>query len=156
MKRLALAAALLALSACASGGGSPSSNRADNPNLYGRTAAPAPTTVTHAIQGRETARGTFVGLGDHATSGHASVFRANGKWYISLADDFSFDGAPDPKVAFGSNGFRQEAILTRLTANTGASVYEVPATLDVGDYNEIWLWCEQFGVPLGVARLTLT
>jgi len=148
MKLLPIAvAALLSLSACASTQNTSSSYSA---------APQASTTAVHAIQGRETARGTFVGASDHATSGHASVFRANGKWYVSLADDFSFDGAPDPKVAFGADGFRQEAILARLTTNTGASVYEIPASLDVGDYNEIWLWCEQFGVPLGVAKLTLT
>ncbi len=118
-------------------------------------AAPAAPAI-HSIQGKETAVGTFVGLSDHATSGHASVFLSNGQWYISLANDFAFDGAPDPKIAFGSNGFRQEAILAPLQSNNGASVYAVPAHLDVGDYNEIWLWCEKFAVPLGVAKLTLT
>ena len=145
---LALAAALLALSACAS-------TEMKAPVSQSAT-SPQATTVAHAIQGRETARGSFVGASDHATTGHASVFRSNGKWYISLANDFTFDGAPDPKIAFGSNGFRQDAILAPLQANAGASVYEVPATLDVGDYNEIWLWCEKFSVPLGIAKLTLT
>lgn len=113
-------------------------------------------TFTHAIQGRETAVGSFTGASKHVTTGHASVFRADGKWFISLASDFFHDGSPDPKIAFGNNGFRQEAIISPLTSLTGAQVYEIPSTLDVGDYNEIWLWCEKFAVPLGVAPLTLT
>ncbi|MEM6357469.1 MAG: hypothetical protein AAF844_17545 [Pseudomonadota bacterium] len=28
--------------------------------------------------------------------------------------------------------------------------------LDIGNYTEVWIWCEQFSVPLGVAKLQLT
>ena len=42
-----------------------------------------------------------------------------------------------------------------LTSNTGASTYEVPAGINVDDYNEVWIWCDKFSVPLGVAKLSL-
>lgn len=109
----------------------------------------------HAIAGLETARGSFEGRSNHRISGTVSVFRSEGKWYVSLGRDFSFDGAPDPKVAFGEDGFRADAILGPLVDDEGASVYEVVPPLDVGDYTEVWLWCEEFAVPLGYAKLTL-
>lgn len=147
----ALLFSTMILGACASNTSAPGAT-APAPALVAAT----PAAFSHSIQGLETAKGSFVGASDHETRGHASVFRSNGKWYVSLASDFFHDGAPDPKVAFGSNGFRQEAILSPLTALAGAQVYEVPASLDVGNYNEIWIWCEKFAVPLGVAPLTLT
>ncbi|MEM9792879.1 MAG: DM13 domain-containing protein, partial [Pseudomonadota bacterium] len=37
--------------------------------------------------------------------------------------------------------------------NTGRSQYEIPSSIDVSAYNEVWIWCERFNVPLGVAKL---
>lgn len=152
----AITALAFALSACAADTTPP--GKIDPAPTLGtvQKSVAAPAIITHAIQGNETATGSFVGASKHETRGHASVFRSNGQWYVSLASDFFHDGAPDPKVAFGADGFRQEAILAPLKSLNGAQVYAVPATLDVGNYNEIWIWCEQFAVPLGVAKLTLT
>lgn len=121
----------------------------------GQTAATAAAAASGS-RSRVTARGSFVGKSDHVTTGHASVYRQGGQWIIELEDDFTHDGAPDPKVALGSDGFRQDAILGPLQSLSGRQVYAVPASLDIGDYNEVWIWCEQFSVPLGKAALTLT
>jgi hypothetical protein len=43
-----------------------------------------------------------------------------------------------------------------LKKNKGAQVYVIPANLNVGDYLEVYVWCEKFTMPLGVARLKLT
>jgi len=120
------------------------------------TTASAPTAaVTHSVHGLETATGSFQGASQHATSGTASVFRADGHWVVSLGSDFSFDGAPDPHVALGHDGYMQNATLGKLSSNHGAQVYMIPDSLDVADYNEVWIWCNQFNVPLGTAKLTL-
>ena len=111
--------------------------------------------VSHAAQGTETAHGSFTGASDHITTGTGSVFLTDAGWVVSLGSDFTFDGAPDPKVAFGNDGYDSNAILGKLESDTGAQTYVIPASLDVGDYNEIWIWCEQFDVPLGVAKLEL-
>ena len=42
---------------------------------------------------------------------------------------------------------------TKLKSNRGKQIYEVPARIDVSLYNEVWVWCERFSVPLGVATL---
>ena len=38
-------------------------------------------------------------------------------------DDFSFDGAPDPHVALGNDGYKKEASLALLSSNNGKQVY---------------------------------
>ena len=122
-----------------------------------RTAAPAPTiAASEAANATRTAKGTFVGKSNHITTGGASIGRIGKQWVVILEDDFSFDGAPDPHVALGSNGYRKDASLALLSSNSGKQVYAIPANLDVADFNEIWIWCDKFTVPLGVAKLTLT
>lgn len=137
----------LVLAACGPSGPTASSSR---------SAAAATATPTHLVDGRETARGRFTGRSGHDTSGHASVFWDGRNWVVSLASDFFFDGAPDPVIGFGNNGeFDTATILGPLESDTGAATFIVPASIDVGDYNQIYVWCELFAVPLGAADLTL-
>lgn len=100
------------------------------------------------------ASGGLTGKSGHTTRGSASVQRVDGELKVVLGSDFVFDGAPDPKVAFGKDGFLPETILAALESNRGEQLYSVPTSLDVSKYNEIWIWCERFSVPLGVAKLT--
>lgn len=138
----AAATVLLILSACG-----------QQPTATATTQAAAATSAENA---RVTARGTFAGKSNHITTGHASIARAGNQWVVILEDDFTFDGAPDPHVALGSNGYRKDASLALLSSNAGRQVYAIPASLDVADFNEIWIWCDKFTVPLGVAKLKLT
>ena len=41
----------------------------------------------------------------------------------------------------------------KLKANTCKHAFDVPAGVDAAAYNEVWIWCEKFNVPLGVAQL---
>ena len=93
--------------------------------------------------------GTFKGASNHVTTGTAEV--AGNK--VNLLGDFTFDGAPDPKVALGKDGYDSSTLMGALTSNNGASSYAIPAGIDPSDYNEVWIWCEKFNVPLGVAKL---
>jgi hypothetical protein len=108
--------------------------------------------ATPAFAGGHGKIGTFTGASDHVTSGRVEVVVADGKATINLLDDFFFDGAPDPKVALGNNGYDASTLMGPLTSNTGASTYAVPDSIDVNAYNEVWIWCERFNVPLGVAK----
>jgi len=98
--------------------------------------------------------GMFLGESGHVTSGTVEILRENGRTTVVLKADFTFDGAPDPKVALGRDGYDKSTILGPLKANTGAQSYEVPAGIDTEAYNEVWIWCEQFNVPLGLARIS--
>ncbi|MEP2027284.1 MAG: DM13 domain-containing protein [Paracoccaceae bacterium] len=99
--------------------------------------------------------GSFTGASDHITTGGVQIVKtADGGAVVILDSDFSLDGAPDPRVGFGSDGtFVEISDLGKLEHLTGVQVYIVPPSINVDDFNEVYIWCLKFGVPLGVAAL---
>ncbi|MEM7023220.1 MAG: DM13 domain-containing protein [Pseudomonadota bacterium] len=98
--------------------------------------------------------GTFVGASNHVTVGGVTVKKGTGGSQVELHDDFSLDGAPDPKLGFGNDGqYDTASRFSVLNDNTGAQTYDLPDGIDPSAYNEIYVWCEKFSVPLGVAKL---
>ncbi|MEM6570975.1 MAG: DM13 domain-containing protein [Planctomycetota bacterium] len=108
-----------------------------------------------AVEGGTTLfQGTFDGRNDHVVTGGVDVVEVDGGLVLRLADDFSLDGAPDPKIGFGKGGtYDTSTTFTPLRSNTGSQSYALPAGLDVSAYDEAYIWCEQFSVALGVAAL---
>ncbi|MEM8652644.1 MAG: DM13 domain-containing protein [Pseudomonadota bacterium] len=102
-----------------------------------------------------TGKGQFTGASDHITTGGVSIVKtANGGAVVILDSDFSLDGAPDPRVGFGKDGKYVEATdLGELSSKTGLQVYVVPASVNVDDFNEVYIWCRKFAVPLGIASI---
>ena len=99
-------------------------------------------------------RGSFTGASGHDTRGEVSVVKTAGGEKLVLGSDFSFDGAPDPKVGFGAGGtYDPESQLSHLRRNAGEQTYDIPNTLDLSGYDEVYIWCQRYSVPLGVARL---
>lgn len=151
MKSLIIsAAAVLALAGCA--GNSGTTYSAAQPVAAVQPVSAKPATA------RTTARGSFVGDKGHVTTGTGEVFRDNGQWFVRLGPDFSLDGGPDPKVALGnkaSGGYQPGTILGKLSSLNGEQVYALKPGLDIADYDQIYIWCEQFSVPLGHANLAL-
>ncbi|MDJ0895883.1 MAG: DM13 domain-containing protein [Alphaproteobacteria bacterium] len=103
--------------------------------------------------GEAVSSGTFKGLSNHVTTGGVSVVRGTDGYEVVLAKDFTFDGAPDPKLGFGNNGFVKDTLFSPLRSNTGEQIYKLPPNIDPTEFNEFYLWCEKFNVPLGVASL---
>jgi hypothetical protein len=99
------------------------------------------------------ASGAFRGKSGHAASGGVSVVKTETGVRVVLGRDFKFDGAPDPKLGFGKNGYVKASQFSVLKSNDGEQTYDIPAALDPAGYNEVWVWCEQYSVPLGVANL---
>ncbi|SFR35407.1 DM13 domain-containing protein [Litoreibacter janthinus] len=97
--------------------------------------------------------GKFKGASNHKTSGRAELVKSGQGGSVELLGDFKFDGAPDPKVALGNNGYDPKTLMGPLKSNAGASTYKLPKGVNPDDYNEVWIWCEKFNVPLGVAKL---
>ena len=98
--------------------------------------------------------GSFTGQSNHVTSGSVEVVKTDAGWEIRLGEDFSFDGAPDPRVAFGRGGkFAEGTDFEPLRANSGAQVYTVPAGIDAAGFDTVVIWCRKFSVPLGYAAL---
>ena len=111
-------------------------------------------TSSQAIAGEAVATGEFVGKSDHITTGKVTIKKVANGYLVKLGKDFSLDGAPAPRVGFGKDGkYDVKSQLGELVSNTGKQVYLIPANVNVSDYNEIYIWCEQFSVPLGVAAL---
>jgi hypothetical protein len=100
------------------------------------------------------AAGKFVGASDHVTTGGVSIIKTDSGTIVVLEPDFDFDGAPDPKLGFGKNGtYDPNSKIAHLGSDKGYQIYSVPASIDPGSYNEFYVWCEKYSVPLGVAAL---
>lgn len=111
--------------------------------------AVAAVSATNVFAGGHGRTGKFKGTNNHKTTGTAEVVGNQ----VNLLGDFTFDGAPDPKVALGKNGYDSKTLMGLLKSNNGASSYAIPAGIDASEYNEVWIWCEKFNVSLGVAKL---
>jgi len=98
--------------------------------------------------------GEFTGINNHVTKGMVSIVKTDNGHEIVMADNFFFDGAPDPKVALGKDGqYDPNTLIELLRSNTGAQRYAIPAGIDVSNYNEVHIWCEKFNVGLAIAPL---
>ncbi len=110
--------------------------------------------TTTALAGGAKKKGNFEGRSNHITSGSVKLVKDGDRYIVELGDDFSLDGGPDPRVAFGKDGtYAPDSKLGALLNLTGKQSYAVPPTMDVSGYNEVYIWCEVAGVPLGVASL---
>ena len=110
--------------------------------------------ATNAFADDASRSGQFTGASDHVTSGTVTITKDADGYIVQLGPKFFLDGAPDPKVGFGSDGgYIDGTLIGALKSNTGAQSYRVPADLNVRDFTEVYIWCERFSVPLGVAQL---
>lgn len=98
--------------------------------------------------------GSFVGASGHATSGTGQLVKLDdGTYVIRFGADFVHDGtAPDATVGLGKDGYDKTTDLGKLRENKGAQDYALPAGFDPAGYNEIYVWCTEFSVSLGVAK----
>ena len=100
-------------------------------------------------------QGTFKGANGHATSGSAQLVKLDaGGYVIRFGKDFKHDGtAPDATVGLGKSGYDKTTDLGRLREINGAQDYVLPTGFDPAGYNEIYVWCTQYAVSLGVAAV---
>jgi len=99
-------------------------------------------------------RTNFEGRSQHVTTGFVNIVRKADGYYAELQDDFSLDGAPDPVLGFGTNGeYVAASKFSSLKSITGAQSYKLGEDFNPEAYDTIFVWCEKFSVPLGVASL---
>ncbi|QIE54623.1 DM13 domain-containing protein [Pikeienuella piscinae] len=98
--------------------------------------------------------GVFSGVSGHIAAGEVEIAHTETGHELRLGENFSFDGAPDARVGFGRGGkFVAATDFEPLRANAGAQTYQLPPGLDPAAYDEVYIWCRQYAVPLGVAPL---
>ncbi len=115
------------------------------------TLAASIATAALADAGRQ---GQFTGASNHVTTGMVEIIKDGDGYAVKLGPNFSLDGAPDPKVGFGRNGtFVDGTLIGKLQSLNGEQVYRIPAGIDVSSFTDVFIWCEQFSVPLGSASL---
>ena len=103
-----------------------------------------------ALAGGHGRVGTFTGNARYGVGGRGELTDTQ----VILLDDFRFGSAPDPKIALGRDGrYDPSTLMGLLKSNAGRSTYALPAGIDASRYNEIWIWCERFNVPLASAKL---
>ncbi len=97
--------------------------------------------------------GVLQGAGGHKASGYVEIVRSAETVKVVLRDDFTLQDAPASRLAWGKDGYKRGTIFATLAKFKGAQEYTVPAGTDLSQYNEFWIWCEKFDVPLASAKL---
>ena len=116
------------------------------------TPTSTPATTSSSINAPTVASAEFSGRSDHVVLGNASIVGAPGSYQLVFDNAFDLDGAPDPVVGFGNNGAYDGATkVGPLSQHKGAQRYSLPASFDPASVGEVYVWCEKFSVPLGVA-----
>ncbi len=114
----------------------------------------APTVQAAASKSEVIANGTFKGASDHVTTGGVSVLKTSSGYVVVLENDFSLDNAPAPTLGFGKAGkFDKKTDWVKLSSKKGLQIYALPASIDPTKYDEFYVWCREFSVPLGIAKL---
>jgi hypothetical protein len=115
---------------------------------------PVPPTEPEQRVAKLAGKGSFEGLARHNAVGTAELIEIDGKYFVRFESDFKVTNGPDLFVDFGKDGQHDSsARLGKLKGSTGGQNYEVPAGINVDDYNEVWVWCRAFSVPFGKALL---
>ncbi|MEM9278624.1 MAG: DM13 domain-containing protein, partial [Pseudomonadota bacterium] len=87
------------------------------------------------------------------TSGSVQVMKSQGQWMVTFGEDFIHDGAPDPWIALGKDGFQRHGIIGELKQFKGAQSYPIGEKLNPEDFNEVYIWCVEHNTSLGRAKL---
>lgn len=120
-------------------------------------AAPA----TNEVRTIATNNGVLIDHG-HQGDGTANVITNGVQTFLRFEDDFAIDNGPDLNVylvrgvdATGPAGqFDDDFIdLGDLKGNIGAQNYEIPAGVDLTEYDTVVIWCVRFGVAFNAADL---
>ena len=87
---------------------------------------------------------------EHPASG--KVILAEGKIQLQ---DVNITNAPDPRVILAKNFDEASSVRCGpLKSFTGSHEYAIPAGTKVEDYDSVVIWCDEFSVPIGQAKLS--
>ncbi|MEL6929582.1 MAG: DM13 domain-containing protein [Cyanobacteria bacterium J06600_6] len=105
------------------------------------------------IEGEIVESANFIGQGGHTVSGEVQIVKQGEVHYLVLQDDFSFDGAPDPKIGFSRNDeFSEDSLFSGLNLDEGKQIYRLPFDFNPNNYDEVTIWCDKFDAYLAEAK----
>ncbi len=113
------------------------------------------TTAVEPVEPIREATGAFVD-GDHPTEGTANVLSdGDRRRVLRLEEDFATDNGPDLNVylATSADVDGEFVDLGDLKGNIGSQNYEIPADVDLSEFDTVVIWCVRFGVDFGSAPL---
>ena len=103
-------------------------------------------------------QGAFVGADAiiHKAEGTAKLVRTKTNEFIMRFDEnFKASNGPDLYVRLIKMGdYNTYVELGRLKGNIGSQNYKIPVGTDLSQYDSVIVWCKQFGVLFGTAKLT--
>ena len=103
------------------------------------------------------ALGDWQGADDfHTAEGQALIIETEPGVYILRVENFSVRNGPDLFVYLSRNpdGWEENAVnLGELKATDGAFNYEIPADIDIEEFQSAVVWCRRFAVEFGHATL---
>jgi hypothetical protein len=130
-------------------------------SLTAQAVEPQPANETAAGAEQILLKGSFYNLA-HLSTGEAAVYQlADGSRILRL-QNFSVDNGPDlyvylvpvdPVPSTMNSEIAGSYSLGRLKGNIGDQNYELPADLDLSQYNSVVIWCQAFAVPFAAAPL---
>ncbi len=86
-------------------------------------------------------RGTFAGAANHNAAGDVEIIRTKITYYLRFASNFTVDDGPELYVYLGKNGrYSPSTLISVLGANSGPRYYEIPSSIDIANYSEVWIW----------------
>jgi hypothetical protein len=122
---------------------------------------PQPTNEIAAGAEQILLKGSFHNLA-HLSAGEAVVYQLADGSRILRFQNFSVDNGPDlyvylvpidPVPSTTNSEIAGSYSLGRLKGNIGDQNYEIPADLDLSQYNSVVIWCQAFAVPFAAAPL---
>ncbi len=112
------------------------------------------------IAAKTTSANNFISVGGHKTTGGVKIITVDGKKYLELNQAFTTDNGPNLKVVLhrdqsvGASIAKDDYVsLSRLNSFRGTQRYLIPDSLDLSQYGAVAIWCQQFNVTFGYARL---
>ena len=120
--------------------------------LVSACSSPRPGEAEIPYGAKVTHRAVFIGKNYHDAVGTISLYQSDEPAVIVLEPNFSLSGPKDAVVAIGRNGGQSRTGLGPLLRNSGRQAYAVPDGVRIDRYNEVWLWSDNRGIPLGLAR----
>jgi hypothetical protein len=131
-------------------------------NTQSASAIEATQTTTVAVKPESLiASGSFVTTEqDHPTSGTAKIVEVNGKRYLQFDKAFTTARGPKVRVLLHRNNTvpvnlkaQDYVTIATLQKSDGAQSYEIPDNLDLKDFKSVAIWCKQYNVTFGYAKL---